>query len=259
MAISRSTSISSEAELLHSYGGPINAVVVGAGGGIGAAVVELLDHCPNVETIFSVSRRPLPEGQKITSLVVDIEAEETIEAAAKVVKAEVGTVHLVFVATGILHDGDQGPEKTFRSLSSDWAARVFAINATGPMLVAKHFVPLMPRDEKAVFAAISAKVGSITDNGLGGWYTYRASKAALNQLIRTLSIEVARKYSDAVCLALHPGTVDTRLSGPFQGGVPDERLFTPEYAANRLLQVIDQADATDSGRLVAWDGEILPY
>lgn len=245
--------------MLQSFDGPINAVVVGAGGGIGAAVLELLDHCPGVAEIFALSRRRVPEGQKITSMIVDLENEETIAEAAKAARERFGTIHLVFVATGILHDDEHQPEKTFGSLSPEWAARVFAINATGPMLVAKHFVPLLPRGDKSVFASISAKVGSITDNGLGGWYTYRASKAALNQLNKTLSIEVARKYPEAVCLALHPGTVDTRLSSPFQGGVPDQRLFSPEYAANRLVQVIDQAEANDSGRLVAWDGEILPY
>jgi len=244
---------------MNSFDRPINAVVVGATGGIGGAVLELLDHCPNVQNIMALSRRPISNGQKIISMVLDIEDEETIAKAAEAAKDKFGEIHLVFVATGILHDDENQPEKTFRNLSPEWASRVFAINATGPMLIAKHFAPLFPRKGKSVFAAISARVGSITDNGLGGWYGYRASKAALNQFIKTLSIEVARKHSNAVCLVLHPGTVDTRLSTPFQSGVPSERLFTVEYSANRLLQIVDQADASETGQLVAWDGEQLPY
>lgn len=259
MSIERSKDLCTADTLLSSFAKPVNAVVVGATGGIGGAVLELLDHCPNVQNIMALSRRPVPNGLKISSMALDIEDEATITKAAGVAKAEFGEIHLVFVATGILHDDDNQPEKTFRGLSPEWASRVFAINATGPMMIAKHFVPLFPRDGKSAFAAISAKVGSISDNGLGGWYGYRASKAALNQFMKTLSIEVARKHSDAVCLSLHPGTVDTPLSTPFQSGVPDGRLFTPEYSANRMLQVVDQADLSETGRLVAWDGELLPY
>lgn len=131
----------------------------------------------------------------------------------------------------------------------------FAINAIGPALVAKHVLPLLPREGKAVFAALSARVGSISDNRLGGWYGYRASKAALNQLIRTLSIELARQRKDAICVGLHPGTVDSPLSRPFQSSV--ERLFTPMFAAERLLTVIEGLDVTQSGQLLAWDGSTI--
>jgi len=259
MSITISKDICPAGGLLESFDRPLNAVVVGASGGIGAAVVELLDHCPNVANILALSRQPIAEAPKIKSLAIDLMDERTIADAAIYAEAEIGSVNLVFVATGILHQSAEQPEKTYRTLSADWVSQVFAINATGPMLVAKYFVPLFPRQGKSAFASISAKVGSITDNGLGGWYGYRASKAALNQFTKTLSIEVARKHADAVCLALHPGTVDTRLSEPFQAGVPDGRLFTPEYAANRLLQVVDQASSSDTGKLVAWDGEILPF
>lgn len=259
MSITVSKEICPAGGLLESFDRPVNAVVVGASGGIGAAVLELLDHCPNVTNILALSRKPVTEGQKIKSMTIDLMDEGTIKDASAYAKAEMGCVDLVFVATGILHEVTEQPEKTFRNLSVDWISRVFAINATGPMMVAKNFVPLFSRQGKTVFASISAKVGSISDNGLGGWYGYRASKAALNQFTKTLSIEVARKHSDAVCLALHPGTVDTGLSAPFQAGVPDGHLFTPEYSANRMLQVIDQATTADTGKLVAWDGEVLPY
>ena len=259
MSIAISKDICPAGGLLESFDRPVNAVVVGATGGIGAAVVELLDHCPNVANIVALSRQPIAEGPKIKSLKIDLMDERTVANAADHTKAEMGGVDLVFVATGILHQSADQPEKTYRTLSADWVSRVFAINAMGPMLVAKHFVPLFPRQGKSVFASISAKVGSISDNGLGGWYGYRASKAALNQFNKTLSIEVGRKLTDTVCLALHPGTVNTRLSAPFQAGVPDGRLFTPEYSANRMLQIVDQATTSDTGKLVAWDGEVLPY
>jgi NAD(P)-dependent dehydrogenase (short-subunit alcohol dehydrogenase family) len=130
----------------------------------------------------------------------------------------------------------------------------FAVNAIGPALVAKHTLPLIPREDRAIFAALSARVGSISDNRLGGWYGYRASKAALNQLIRTLSIELARKRKQAICVGLHPGTVDSELSRPFQGAVADGQLSPSDLAAWRLMSVIDQLKPGDSGRLIAWDG-----
>ena len=167
---------------------------------------------------------------------------------------------LVFVATGILHDGDTlQPEKTWRSLDPAALRRSFDINCIGPTLVAKHLLPLLRRDRKAVFAALSARVGSIADNQLGGWYGYRASKAALNMTIRTLAIELARRNPSAVCVGLHPGTVDSELSRPFQRGVPADRLFSPERAAAQLLAVIDDLTPQSSGRLFAWDGSEIPF
>ena len=138
-------------------------------------------------------------------------------------------------------------------------ATAFRLNTTGPALVAKHFLPLLARDRKAAFAALSARVGSIEDNGLGGWYAYRASKAALNMAIKTLSIELARRYPLALCVGLHPGTVDTALSKPFQAGVPQERLFSPAQSARHLLSVLDELTAEDSGKLFAWDGRRIPF
>ena len=136
---------------------------------------------------------------------------------------------------------------------------VFGINTFGPGLVAKHFLPKMAREGRTVFAALSARVGSISDNGFGGWHAYRASKAALNMLIRNLAIEQARKNDQSICVGLHPGTVDTRLSAPFQGNVPDKQLFSPEQSAGYLLDVIDGLTASDTGRLFDWQGkEIAP-
>ena len=151
------------------------------------------------------------------------------------------------------------PEKNYRAQSPDAYARAFAINATGPALVAKHFLPLLPRTGKSVFAALSARVGSIEDNRLGGWHAYRASKAALNMIMRNLAIELSRSHPDAIALTLHPGTVETNLSAPFARNVASGQLFTPDHSASCLIDVIDKAVPADSGSLIAWDGQKIPF
>jgi NAD(P)-dependent dehydrogenase (short-subunit alcohol dehydrogenase family) len=186
---------------------------------------------------------------------IDLRDEASIAAAAGRIGAP---VDLVLVASGLLHGDRVSPERSYRELSPEALADSFAVNAIGPALVAKHFLPLLPRKGPAVFACLSARVGSITDNRLGGWYGYRASKAALNMLIRTLAIELARTAPDAICVGLHPGTVDTALSAPFQRGVPAERLFTPTYSAARLLEVLTTLTPAQSGGCFAWDGTPVP-
>jgi NAD(P)-dependent dehydrogenase (short-subunit alcohol dehydrogenase family) len=150
------------------------------------------------------------------------------------------------------------PEKTYRALSADAFARVFAANTVAPALIAKHMLALMPKAERSVFAALSARVGSISDNRLGGWHAYRASKAALNMLIRNFAIEQARRAPGSICVGLHPGTVDTGLSKAFQGAVPGEKLFTPEQSAGYLLDVIDRLSPEDSGKCFDWAGKEVP-
>jgi NAD(P)-dependent dehydrogenase (short-subunit alcohol dehydrogenase family) len=146
------------------------------------------------------------------------------------------------------------PEKTLRELDAEVMAHVLAINTIGPAMVAKHFLPRMRPGTKSVFAVLSARVGSISDNRLGGWYSYRASKAALNMLLKTLAIEHARRFPASIVAGLHPGTVATPLSAPFQQRVPEGKLFTPDFAAERLLAVIDGLEVSDSGSVFAWDG-----
>jgi NAD(P)-dependent dehydrogenase (short-subunit alcohol dehydrogenase family) len=228
------------------------AVIVGASGGIGRAIADRLEARPDISRVHRLARRT---GE------IDIADEASIAAAAEVVGREARSpVGLVFVATGLLHAADDvKPEKDWRSLDPVALARCFAVNAIGPALVAKHFLPLLPRDERSVFAALSARVGSIGDNNLGGWYGYRASKAALNQFIRTFSVELARKRPRAICAALHPGTVATDLSRPFSGNVSPERLFTPAQSADHLLRVMDGLDVADSGGFFAWDGARIEY
>ena len=224
--------------------------MVGASGGIGAALCARLEK--DGTEVHRFSRNG--EGH----IPLDLTDEASIAAAADAVRGA-GPFDLVFVASGYLHDEGAGPEKDWRHLDASELARNFAVNAAGPALVAKHFLPLLPREGRAGFAALSARVGSIADNRLGGWYGYRASKAALHQIIRTLSVELARKRPDAFCAALHPGTVDTGLSKPFQGNVPDGKLFTSDYSAQQLLAVLHTLEPAQSGRIFAWDGkEIEP-
>lgn len=231
-----------------------SAVIVGASGGIGRALATAL--VARGERVHVLSRRPVEIPGAVSHEPVDVTDESTVAAAAAAIGTS-GPVDLVIVATGILHAPGIAPEKTIRSLDPGALARLMAVNAAGPALVAKHFLPLLPRRGPCVFAALSARVGSIADNRLGGWYGYRASKAALNQILRTLAIEVGRGRPEAVVLALHPGTVATSLSGPFRAS---ERagVVTPEAAAANLLAVIDRATPDLSGRLLAWDGQEVP-
>ena len=228
------------------------AIVIGATGGIGAALARALTGRGHAVT--ALSRAPGPDGEP----ALDLTDEATIAAAAEALRDQ-APFSTILVTTGLLHAPDVSPERALRDLDAASLTRLFAVNAIGPALVARYFVPLLPREGRCSFAALSARVGSIGDNRLGGWYGYRASKAALNMLIRTLAIELARTRPDAVCVALHPGTVDTGLSKPFQKAVPPERLFTPDRSATHLLDVLERLGPAQSGRCFAWDGaEIGP-
>ena len=224
-----------------------SAVVIGASGGIGAALAHRLEASGRFTVVHALSR---------SGTGIDLEDEASIAAAAAGV-AEGPAPALVFVATGVLHHGFE-PERSWRALDADHLLRDYRINAVGPALVAKHFLPLLPRDRRAVFAALSARVGSIGDNRLGGWHSYRASKAALNMILRNLAVEMGRTHPQAVITGLHPGTVDTGLSAPFQKGVKPEKLFTADHSAERLLAVIDGLTAADSGGVFGWDSERIP-
>lgn len=232
--------------------GKTSAVVIGASGGIGAALEAVLIEEGAFETVHGFARsRSGPQH-------LDLLDEASIAAAARRV-AEGPAPGLVIVATGILHAADRGPEKALRDLDPAWLAEVHAVNAIGPALIAKHFLPIMPKSGRSVFAALSARVGSIGDNRLGGWHGYRSSKAALNMLIRTIAIEEQRRNDRAIVVALHPGTVDTALSRPFQGNVQPGRLFDPERAALQLLDVIEGLKPRDSGKVFDFEGEEVPF
>lgn len=233
------------------------AIIIGASGGIGAAFVDVL--AGRCEHVFALSRKALTSHQdNITALQMDFLDEAQVKATAKSLR-EQGPFDLILVATGFLHNDTIGPEKSLSAITRETLETNMAINMMGPTLVMKHFLRLLPRGERGVFGVLSARVGSIEDNRLGGWYGYRASKAALNMALKTAAIEHTRKQKEHILLALHPGTVDTGLSKPFQANVPDGKLFTPEQSVGYLLDVIDKATPEMSGKLVAWDGAIVPY
>ncbi len=232
------------------------AAIIGAGGGIGAALVAALAASGRYETIFALSRDPETRSGSIVAGRIDVADPTSIASAAESIG---GALDLVIVATGTLHDADGGPERSLKALDPARLAHSFAVNTIGPALVLKHFVPLLPRDRPAVIACLSARVGSISDNRTGGWYGYRASKAALNQIVRTAAIEIARSHRQVICVALHPGTVATDLSAPFRSSIPEDKLFTPAFAAEHLLAVLGALTPSESGRIFAWDGvEIEP-
>lgn len=228
------------------------AVIIGASGGIGAALEAALIEEATFEKVYGFAR------SRSGAQHLDLLDETSIAAAAAHVAAGTAPT-LVIVATGLLHAGERGPEKAMRELDPAWLAETYAINAVGPALVAKHFLPIMPRTGRAVFAALSARVGSISDNKLGGWHGYRASKAALNMLMRGIAIEEKRRNDRTIVVTLHPGTVDTALSKPFQGNVQAGRLFTPDRAALQLLDTIEELKAPDSGKLFDFEGKEVPF
>ena len=223
---------------------PIPAVIIGATGGIGAALAAALEQ--RGETVLRLGRGTIP--------ALDLLDEGSIARAAAV--AGPG-LRLVLDATGFLHGNGFEPEKSFRHLDMAHMTRSFAVNAAGPALLMKHFLPLLAREGHAVFATLSARVGSISDNRLGGWHSYRAAKAALNQFMRTAALELARTKPDAVCVALHPGTVATGLSAPFaKAGL---EVQSPADAAARLLAVMAGLTGRQSGGFFDHRGIPIPF
>lgn len=242
-----------------SFGDDLRVVVIGASGGIGAALIDHLVDSPQVARIHALSRggrsHPSP---KVANLTFDFLDEDSLIAAAQALE-EVKPLDMVIIATGLLQGEGISPEKNLRALSHQGLETSYATNVIGPAMCAKYFIPLLHRKRRAVFAALSARVGSISDNRLGGWYAYRASKAALNMVIKTASIETARRFPEQLIIGLHPGTVDTGLSKPFQSSVPEGKLFTPEFSAEKLLGVIDGLEPSNTGGLFAWDGQQVQF
>jgi len=243
---------------MHSLGQDVTAVVIGASGGIGAALTRALADDPAIARIHALSRSgSVPDGRKIAPGHIDLADGESLADAARRVAAGPAP-RLVIVASGLLHGDGAAPEKSWRELKAPGLAQAFLVNATGPALAARHFLEIMPRRERSIFAALSARVGSIGDNQAGGWYGYRASKAALNQILRCLAIEARTRRPGAVIAGLQPGTVATELSAPFRRNVAPEDLFTPDQAAANLLAVLDQLPAEASGGVYDWRGEAVP-
>ena len=224
------------------------AVVIGAGGGLGRALAAALEQSGAYGRVLRLGRGSTPP--------LDLLSEPSVTAAAVWAAAQ-GEVRLVLDATGFLHDARFRPERGWRDIDPTHMAHAFAVNAIGPALLMKHFCPLFPREGRAVFATLSARVGSIGDNRLGGWHSYRASKAALNQLVRTAAVELRRHNPAGICVALHPGTVDTALSKPFGKTGLDVR--PPDVAAGELLAVLGGLRAEHSGRFYDQHGGLIPW
>ena len=245
-----------------------NVLVTGASSGIGHALLRELLENRHVARVFAVSRSATSNvaldelkrhhGERLQRVDADITNEDDL-AILKDATRELDALHLVINAAGILHEDALAPEKSIEQASMSTFERVFAINAFAPLLLAKALLPQLCRGQPAVFASLSARVGSISDNRAGGWYAYRASKAAQNQLMKTFAIEWKRRNTLGTCLLLHPGTVDTPLSAPFQSNVPADQLFDPRRAAIQLLGIIAGAVPQDSGRFIAWDGQDIPW
>ncbi len=231
------------------------AVVIGASGGLGAALREYLQRSGEYVQILGLSRSTSDAGAPL----LDMTDEASIAAASQWLgqRCAIQPLRLVIVATGFLHQAGSGPERSLAHLDANYLNQVFAINSIGPALLLKHLAPLLPKEGAATLVFISAKVGSIGDNALGGWYGYRASKAALNQIVKTASIELARRNKQVCCVALHPGTVATALSEPF--GKSGLNVRVPQVAASEIMQVISGLDAASNGRFVDYQGQQLPW
>ncbi|QBR38418.1 SDR family NAD(P)-dependent oxidoreductase [Leisingera sp. NJS201] len=234
-----------------------NIVVSGGSGAIGSAFLRELARKFPQASIHSLSRSPKASASPgVQSIHVDYLDEGSLQAAAEQVAGK-GAVDLIILAGGILHQGDITPEKSLRELSAEKLLALFTANTVAPALTAKHFLPLLPRERRGVFAALSARVGSISDNHLGGWYSYRASKAALNMFIRNASIEIRRRHPKAIVVGLHPGTVESGLSEPFLRNVAPDRRFSPQYSVSRMLAVVQTLTPSQSGHCFAWDGSCI--
>jgi len=246
----------------------IKALIVGANRGIGLGFVQRLLQDERVDRLFAAHREPVTTelselakqfSDRLNPIAMDVTDEAQIVAGVQQIRESVSQLHLVIYCVGLLHDGELQPEKGLQQIQTDKMLRYFQVNSIGAILLAKHLLPLLKHSEPSILANISAKVGSIGDNQLGGWYGYRASKAALNMLMKTAAIEYSRKSPKTIVVMLHPGTTDTRLSKPFQRNVPPEKLFSVDRTVSQLLSVINSLQPENSGQFFSWDGSPLPW
>ncbi|MDZ7839470.1 MAG: SDR family NAD(P)-dependent oxidoreductase [Gammaproteobacteria bacterium] len=235
----------------------MNVAIIGGSGGIGRAFIDNLLEQSDVSRIHATyyNSEPGYSHRDVSWERVDITEESSVQAWCETL----GEIDWVINAAGILHDAGNAPEKSIRRLDPGFFLRSMSVNALSTLLIAKHAQDKFKHGRPAVFAAVSAKVGSIQDNRLGGWYSYRASKAALNMCIRTLAVEWKRTLPNVTVAALHPGTTDTGLSKPFQKNVPEGKLFSPEYSTACMIDVLRSLDPERSGQFWAYDGASLPW
>ncbi|GLO09292.1 short-chain dehydrogenase [Pseudomonas putida] len=245
-----------------------HVLICGASRGIGLALCAALLARDDVSRVWAVSRHARTadgllelaqaHGERVVLLDYDARDEQALAALASEVGLACPHLHLVISTLGILHQEGTKAEKSLAQLDLTSLQASFATNAFAPILLLRHLLPLL-RSQPATFAALSARVGSIGDNRLGGWYSYRASKAALNQLLHTASIELKRLNPAATVLALHPGTTDTELSRPFQGNVPEGKLFEPAFAAQCVIEQVGRLGPSETGSFWGWDGERIAW
>lgn len=234
----------------------INVAVIGSSGAIGNAFLEAYIADPQVQKIYSFSKSKITtKDKRVVHINIDITDEKSIENAALSVKGNL--LDQIIIATGLLHNQSFGPEKSIKDIKKDNFTEIFSVNTIGPALIGKFFIPLLNKKERSHMAFLSARVGSISDNRLGGWYSYRASKSALNQIIKNFSIETKRTNSKAIIIGLQPGTVKSNLSQPFQKNVKEGNMFSPQDSVSALMKVINKTTEGDSGNLIGWDGKTI--
>lgn len=235
----------------------MNVLVLGASGGIGKAIIHECQTRYPTSTLHGTyfNSKPTLTDNSILWYRVDVSSEEQIQALAE----KIQTVDWIINCVGLLHDDKNGPEKSLNSVDSHFYLKNITTNSLPTLLIAKHFNQHLKKSNTPKLATVSARVGSIEDNKLGGWYSYRASKAALNMLLKTISIEWQRTLPKAVVLSLHPGTTDTPLSKPFQANVPQGKLFTPSRVANDLIQIVENSTPEESGSFFSYSGDLIPW
>lgn len=242
----------------------MTAVIFGANGGVGAALVRQIAASNTFSRVVGIARNKNSiEGHfsGISNLQTEFVSSFTDEQLCSVIESigKDSDIKACICSIGILsNESGLKPERSYRDQSRENFEKVFEVNTIIPALIAKHILPVMNKKERTIFAALSARVGSIGDNKLGGWHAYRASKSALNMLIKNYSIEQTRKNKQSIVVGLHPGTVDTNLSKPFQNNVPKDKLFSVEYSASCLVDVLNSLTPEDTGGIFDWAGKRIP-
>ena len=229
--------------------------IIGASGGIGSTLSRQIRGLDRDNTIVEIVRNKSKKNQFEMNML----DEHSVAKCAEEIKDKYGSFDVILNTTGLLHTKNHSPERTFREIDLDYLQEVFQVNTYIPFLISKYFVPILTKESASIIAFMSARLGSISDNKLGGWYSYRSSKTALNMLIKTLSIELSYSNKNAICIGLHPGTVDTQLSKPFTQKIKNKKVFTKEEAGGYLIKTLNNINHNDTGNIIDWHGKTIPY